>query len=56
VLYCAEDGAMPLLERVKFLSISGSNLDEFFMVRVGELRMLAEEGIDKKDPRGMTAA
>ncbi|HEX7510713.1 MAG TPA: hypothetical protein VF335_05395, partial [Chitinivibrionales bacterium] len=55
VLDCAEDRAMPLLERVKFLSISGSNLDEFFMVRVGELRMLAEEGIDKKDSCGMTA-
>ena len=44
----------PLLERGKFLSICATNLDEFFMVRVGSLARDIESGIKKKDPAGMT--
>jgi len=54
VLNLAQQIETPLFERLKFLAITSSNLDEFFMVRVGELRMLAEEGIDKRDHCGMT--
>jgi polyphosphate kinase len=43
-------GDVPLLERVKFLAITASNLDEFFMVRVGGLRLLHARGVRKKDP------
>jgi polyphosphate kinase len=44
VLELAEDQSLPLLERVKFLSIFHSNLDEFFMVRVASLRRRIERG------------
>jgi polyphosphate kinase len=44
----------PLLERLKFLAITGSNLDEFFMVRVGGLQILQEAGSTTRDPAGMT--
>jgi polyphosphate kinase len=44
VLHEALDDRTPLLERVKFLSIFTSNLDEFFMKRIGRLKLLAEEG------------
>ncbi len=56
VLAEAEDETVPLLERLKFLAIFGSNLDEFFMIRVGSLCVMAEvdkEHIDNKS--GMTA-
>lgn len=46
----------PLLERGKFLSICATNLDEFFMVRVGALYRSVENGETKKDPAGMTPA
>ena len=54
VLGEALDPEVPLLERLKFLAITGSNLDEFFMVRVGGLRALVEAGRRKKDPSGLT--
>ncbi len=44
----------PLLERGKFLSICSTNLDEFFMVRVGSLVRAAFAGDKKKDPSGLT--
>src|SRR5436309_5778194 len=45
VLEEAQDPQVPLLERVKFLAIFGSNLDEFFMVRVGGLQQKMQAGI-----------
>ncbi len=54
VLQCAQDATIPLLERLKFLAITGSNLDEFFMVRVGGLQAMRREGVTKCDPSGMS--
>lgn len=54
VLAEALDASVPLLERLKFLAITASNLDEFFMVRVGSLQMLLAQGITKPDPAGLT--
>jgi polyphosphate kinase len=54
VLDEAADADVPLLERIKFLAITASNLDEFFMVRVGGLRLVADEGSTKPDAAGMT--
>ena len=50
----AQDEQNPLLERVKFLSILGSNLDEFFMVRVAGLKRQVESGVLECGPDGMT--
>lgn len=52
----AFDKTNPLLERIKFLSILGSNLDEFFMVRVGGLRMQINAGVTKLSNDGLTPA
>jgi len=55
VLDEARDTAVPLLERLKFLAISASNLDEFFMVRVGGLKLVLQQERILTDPSGMTA-
>src|SRR5438128_2409327 len=54
VLDQALDGYHPLLERVKFLAIVGSNLDEFFMVRVAALLRKERSGISHLSPDGMS--
>ena len=56
VLDEAKDLTNPLLERVKFLAILGSNLEEFFMVRVGGLIMQRDEGVPDLSIDGLTAA
>lgn len=56
VLEEALDERHPLLERVKFLSIFASNLDEFFMIRVSGLRRQLEAGVLETPPDGMTPA
>ncbi|MCI1857264.1 MAG: RNA degradosome polyphosphate kinase [Sporolactobacillus sp.] len=53
VLEEARDKENPLLERVKFLSITASNLDEFFMVRVASLNDMVKVGYEKPDPSGL---
>ena len=55
VLQLSEDERMPLLERVKFLSIYTTNLDEFFMVRVAGHHDQVDAGIEGRGPDGLTA-
>jgi polyphosphate kinase len=56
VLEEAQDEGNPLLERIKFLAIVGSNMDEFFMVRVAGLRKQVDAGVVDLTPDGMTPA
>lgn len=55
VLSEARDKSLPLFERLKFLSITASNLDEFFMVRVASLKDQVHAGYSKTDIAGLTA-
>ncbi len=54
VLDEAARSSLPVLERVKFLAITASNLDEFFMVRVGGLQLLREQSLRVRDSAGLT--
>lgn len=56
VLSEARDKSIPLFERLKFLSITSSNLDEFFMIRVASLKDMVHAGYTKRDIAGMTAS
>jgi polyphosphate kinase len=54
VLELSEDPTVPLLERVRFLAIFSSNLDEFFMVRVASLKSKIERGVTTANSAGYT--
>ena len=54
VLHEAEDERTPLLERLKFLSIFSTNLDEFYMVRIAALRRQVAAGVVQTTPDGLT--
>src|SRR5438105_1738917 len=54
VLELAEDESVPLLERVKFLAIFSTNLDEFFMIRVAGVHDQVEARIDARGPEGLS--
>ncbi|WP_232796857.1 RNA degradosome polyphosphate kinase [Blastococcus atacamensis] len=54
VLELAEDDALPLLERVKYLAIFASNLDEFYMVRIAGLKRRQSTGLTVRSPDGLT--
>ena len=53
VLNEAKDKEIPILDRLKFVSITSSNLDEFFMVRVASLKDMEHAGYTKKEIAGM---
>ena len=50
----ARDENIPFFERIKFLSITSSNLDEFFMVRIASLKDMVHAGYEKEDIAGLT--
>ena len=54
VLSEAQDNKLPLLDRLRFLAITASNLDEFFMIRVASLKDMVQVNYTKKDIAGMT--
>src|SRR5580700_2972224 len=54
VLQLAEDETLPLMERVKFLAIFTTNLDEFFMVRVAGVHDQIDARIDARGPDGLS--
>src|SRR5438270_1849115 len=54
VLQLAEDESLPLLERVKFLAIFVTNLDEFFMIRVAGVHDQVDARIDARGPDGLS--
>ena len=54
VLSEARDKTLPLFERLKFLSITASNLDEFFMIRVASLKDMVNANYTKADIAGLT--
>lgn len=54
VLSEVNDKSIPLMERLKFLSITASNLDEFFMIRVASLKDMVHAGYRKKDIAGLS--
>ncbi len=56
VLGEARDKSLPLFERLKFLSITASNLDEFFMIRVASLKDMVHAKYTKKDIAGLSAS
>jgi polyphosphate kinase len=56
VLAQAEDASHPLLERVRFLSIVGTNLDEFFMIRVSALLRKVRSGVEDVSLDGLSTA
>jgi polyphosphate kinase len=56
VLEEAQDSSNPLLERLMFLSFVGSNVDEFFMVRVAGLKRQVEKGVSDPGPDGMSSS
>src|SRR5271157_283555 len=55
VLEEAQDSSNPLLERLMFLSFVGSNLDEFFLVRVAGLKRQVEKNVSDPGPDGMSS-